>query len=169
MEETHGGIGVTVASKRLTQTGRREELQALIARSCYLLDEERFDDWIALFSDEASYTITAYSPELGLEQRWLEVLKDELLSLVMNIKNHIHDQGNRRHIAMVVDFEDCVTDGYVDTTSTFVVIRTDPHGASRVYATGKYLDRVDIQSMRIMTREVRLDSRMLEVGSHLPL
>jgi methanesulfonate monooxygenase small subunit len=59
----------------------------------------------------------------------------------------------------------------VATTTALIVTYTEPDGTSRVYAVGRYHDVVDVAAAKplLKSREVRLETRDLGPGSHIPM
>jgi methanesulfonate monooxygenase small subunit len=59
-----------------------------------------------------------------------------------------------------------------EVTSTFQVFRTRlDGGATELYAVGRYFDTVDCsgEAPKLVARHVRLDTRDLHWGTHLPV
>ena len=140
-------------------------------RSCLLLDAERFDDYLALWSPEGRYRITSWSPDLRKELVLLDLALPEFRQLLENVPNHERMPGTfSRHVTGPLverpDGEDTAR-----ATSSLLVVRTDLEGISSLYAAGKYLDNIDIahDAARIASREVRLETRQLGTGSHVPM
>jgi 3-phenylpropionate/cinnamic acid dioxygenase small subunit len=150
-------------------------VERLLAQSGDLLDQERFDAWLELFTADARYEVTTWSPELKQDQIWLQADKPELASLLENIDRHIRDRATRGHLVTLVDL---IRNDHSDTeaaqfeaVSRFLLLRTDDTGGSTVYLTGRYLDvvRMEPNGPRLAARHVRLDTRLFTVGSHLPV
>lgn len=144
----------------------------LIYGSCMLLDEERYDDWLdELCHPEFRYTITAYSNEIKKRMTWLDHGSDSLRALCKMIPEHVSYHGRfHRHATM---YRVSPTDGAdrAEAISSLVVMHTDLEGESRFYATGRYNDTLDLSRAepRLLARNVDLDTRVLEFGSHRPL
>jgi methanesulfonate monooxygenase subunit beta len=61
--------------------------------------------------------------------------------------------------------------GELAVVSAVTVHYTNPDGETRVFAVGRYHDVVTVGTgaARLASREVRLETRALEPGSHLPM
>lgn len=145
------------------------QVQRLLAQSCELLDQERFDAWLELFTEDAHYEVTAWSPEINREQTWLGLQKAELTALVNNIDSHIRDRAKRGHVAMLANV--IKHEFSYEAIARFLLLRTDEMGASTLYLTGTYRDvvRVEPTGLKLAARHVQLDTRLFDIGSHLPV
>lgn len=56
----------------LLEQSQHALVHAAIGRSCFLLDDERFDEWLAMCTQDVSYSIRTYSPEIRREMTWLK-------------------------------------------------------------------------------------------------
>jgi methanesulfonate monooxygenase small subunit len=154
-------------------TTRSGELREFIEGTCLALDEERFDDFIALCSPEFTYRITAYSPEIRKELVWMDHDRDELTTLFANLPEHIRMQGSfmRQVSAGSATMKDQTT-GLVKAVSPVAIFFTDIEGVTRLYAVGRYNDVVtNTQDGHpfLRSREMRLHTRDLSPGCHVPL
>ena len=148
-----------------------DRIRSLIMRSCLLLDVERFDDYLALWSAEGRYRITSWSPDLRKELVLLDLSLSDFSQLLHNVPNHERMQGTlSRHVTGPL-VEPGHDDGTARATSSLLVVHTDLEGVSSLYAAGKYLDDIEIANgeARIASREVRLETRQLGTGSHVPM
>ena len=55
-----------------------DAVKDLIYQSCLVMDDERFDEYLALCTEDYQYKVTAYSPELRKEMVWLEQSRTDL-------------------------------------------------------------------------------------------
>ena len=144
-------------------------------RSCLYLDDERFDDYLALWSPRGRYRITSWSPDLRKELVLLDLPLDDYRQLLENVPKHERMQGTlSRHVTgPLVERGDDGGDGSVAAraTSSLLVVHTDLEGVSTVYAAGRYLDAIESANgdPRILSREVRLQTRQFGTGSHVPM
>ena len=148
----------------------RDAISELIYSSCILLDEERYDDWLDRLCHPAfHYTITAYSTEIRKRMTWLDHGVDALRHLCMTIAEHVTYLGRfHRHATLHLLSQSA---DRAEAVSSLVVIHADLEGASRFYAAGRCKDSVDIsgEAPCFLARNVDLDTRVLEFGSHRPL
>ena len=147
-----------------------DRIRATVFRSCVLLDENRYDDYLELWSPNGKYRITSWSPDLRKELVLLDLDVDAYRTLLSNIQHHQRMLGHlSRHITGQLIEEN--GDGRAKVTSSLLVVHTDLEGVSKLFAVGKYLDRMEDMedSPLISAREVRLETRQLGPGSHIPI
>ena len=155
--------------------GPDDTIRSLIMRSCLLLDDERFDDYLALWSPRGRYRITSWSPDLRKELVLLDLPLDDYRQLLGNVPNHERMQGTlSRHVTGPLIERGRGGrdgDGTARAVSSLLVVHTDLEGVSNVYAVGRYVDDIDIADgdPRIESREVRLETRQFGTGSHVPM
>lgn len=147
-----------------------EDAKRLVALSCLLLDEEKFDDYLALYADGSRYAIRAYSPDLCKDLSLLDLDRPELATLFSNLRKHVRLPGRFLRLANSSLAEADGGDA-VSLTTTVLVTHTDLEGVSRVFAAGRYFDKIEVRNGKalIKEREVRLDTRQFGPGSHIPL
>lgn len=76
-----------------------DRIRAAVFRSCVLLDEERFDDYLELWSPNGNYRITSWSPDLRKEIVLLDLDVESYRTLLSNIQFHQHMLGHfSRHV-----------------------------------------------------------------------
>lgn len=148
-----------------------EDLRNLIHRSCLYLDDGDWNSYLDLCSDDFTYRITAFSPELRKEMVWLEQDRNGMTNLFGNLENHVTLQGRFLRHATVALIERDESPNNAQVTTTFFVIYTNLEGVSEMFAAGRYNDAIDASGNRplLRTREVRLDTRDLGGGTHFPI
>ncbi len=144
----------------------------LIYRSCLRLDEGNFEGWIDLCAPEFTYRITAYSPEIRKEMIWLDHDREGMEGLFKMLPKHNSDHSPlTRHASVyTVEYDEAGKEASVITS--LAVYRTQlDGGATSLFAVGKYFDTVNLEDgvPSLTSRNVRLDTRELGIGSHLPL
>lgn len=149
----------------------RHAISELVARSCMTLDAKDFAGYLTLCDPEYRYTITAYSPEIRKDMTWLEHDKAGLQTLFTNLPRHNSDQSPlSRHVTVyTVEHDDAAKKARV--VSALQVFRTQlDGGATELFAVGKLYDTVSLagDAPRLLERQVRLDTRMLGYGYHIP-
>lgn len=148
-----------------------EDAKTLVALSCLLLDDEKFDEYLALFAPEARYSIRTYSPDLRKDVALLDLDRSELEVLFRNLPKHVRLPGRfMRHANMSV-VESDGAEGPVSITTSLLVTHTGLDGISSVFAAGRYRDKMEFIDgrPRLKEREVRLDTRQFGPGCHIPL
>ncbi len=150
----------------------REEVRELVYRSCLCLDNQDFAGWLELCAPDFRYTITAYSPEIRKEMVWLEHDREGMEGLFGMLPKHNSDHSPlTRHASVyLVDYEEGA--GEASAVTSVAVYRTQlDGGVTELFAVGKYFDTVSLEGEAplLSSRNVRLDTRELGIGSHLPL
>ena len=148
-----------------------DDVRELIYRSCRCLDLQDFDGYIALCASEFRYRITLYSPELRKEMIWLNHDRNGLASLLAAVPRHLVRLGSlqRNVTAYTIDRDE--TNNSADVLSAFSVFNIDNEGRPSVFAVGHYHDTVSLSDDQplLVSRNARLASRDLGIGSHIPI
>jgi methanesulfonate monooxygenase subunit beta len=151
----------------------------IIYRATLMLDEQRWDDWLALCDDGFRYAIKVWSPEINYDMTYLQLDRAGLANMVKLLPKHNTDHSPlRRHT--VVYTVDVAEDGKTASAVSSVLVHqnlldgVNSHidaGESRLFLVGKYRDVVGLEDgrARFLSREVRLDNRRLDKGSHWPI
>jgi methanesulfonate monooxygenase small subunit len=147
-----------------------------IYRSCLHLDNGNWKDFLDLCDDSMIYSIKAYSVEIRRDMESLSHNKKELGSLTEMLPKLNSDHSPlRRHASVyAVDIDE---NGETATAVTSLAVYQNMHdginshidsGETRLFLVGKYLDKFKIngESAVLIEREVRLDTRRLDKGSH---
>jgi len=149
----------------------RTLVEELIYRSCLLLDEKDFKGYLDLCDEEFRYTIATHSPELRRDMIWLDHDKKGMTTLLTQLPRHNSDHSplTRHATVYTVRFDTARQQG--DVVSALQVFKTALEGgATELFAVGKYLDTVkfDGGKLLLLKRVVKLDTRMLGIGYHIP-
>jgi 3-phenylpropionate/cinnamic acid dioxygenase small subunit len=142
----------------------------LSARTARLLDAHDFDGFLKLCTDDVHYRVRVWSPEIRQDMLWFDHDRAGLTALFAALPEHIlRPDRMMRHLGQsLIDWES-ETAARVETS--LAVFLTDGDGQSRVWAVGRYEDRVvriDGQ-WRLAERVTRLQTRDLGIGTHLPI
>jgi len=149
----------------------RTRISELVCRSCLLLDDRDFESYLALCDERYEYEITTFSPEIRKPMTWLAHDKAGLATLFGNLPRHNSDSSPlTRHVTVytVALSEDGER---AEVASALQVFRTaQDGGATALFAVGKLFDTVTLRDgePRLLRRNVRLDTRMLGYGHHVP-
>ncbi|MBU6259265.1 MAG: methanesulfonate monooxygenase [Burkholderiales bacterium] len=150
---------------------QRHALTELVCRSCMTLDDRKFDAYLELCDPAYRYRITAYSPEIRQEMIWLEHDKPGLKTLFGNLPRHNSDQSPlTRHVTVYIVNQDAAA-GRAQVLSALQVFKTAlDGGATELYAVGKIHDEIALgaDGPRLLNRNIRLETRMLGIGYHIP-
>ena len=146
------------------------QIARLIYQSCLVLDAEDFDAYMDLFASEFEYRVSNYSFELRKDQDWMDLNRSELKGLLDNVDQHSRLLGRFARQANIYGIDRNGAEKAAVTTF-LTVFYTTPEGATSVFAVGKYLDVIDLSgdAPLIASREVRLETKELGIGTHLPL
>ena len=143
----------------------------LVYRSCLLLDEKKFNEFLALCADNFQYTITAYSPEARTEMTWMDEDKTSLKKVLDVLPRHNSDHSPLSRHATVYTV-DCDEDKQLaSVVSALQVFKTSlDGGVTELFAVAKLYDTLSLNSggAKFLSRNVRLVTRMLGIGSHIP-
>ena len=135
------------------------------------MDDKDFNGYLGLCDPDFQYVITAYSPEIRKEMIWLEHDKKGMQTLFTNLPRHNSDHSPiTRHVSIyTVNYDDGKKEASV--ISAVQVYKTSlDGGATELFAVGKYLDTVTLKdgSAKLLRRQVKLDTRVLGIGYHIP-
>ena len=147
-----------------------------IYRSCLYLDNGNWEDFLNLCDDSMLYSIKAYSVEIRKDMEYLSHNKKELGSLTEMLPKLNSDHSPLRRHASVYTV-DISEDGEAATAVTSLAVYQNMHdginshkdsGETRLFLVGKYLDKFTISdgNALLIEREVRLDTRRLDKGTH---
>lgn len=149
----------------------RESIEELVYQSCLLMDDADYDGYIGLCDPEFRYTVTTFSPEIRKDMVWLEHDRNGMQTLLKQLPRHNSDHSPlTRHVTVCMVRPDGA-DNQAEVVSTLQVFKTAlSGGATELFAVGKYLDTVRLNGAqpKLLKRTVKLDTRMLGIGSHIP-
>ncbi len=159
------------------------EPQALVRdaiyRSAILLDKQEWNGWLDHCDDQFQYEIRAWSPEINKDVTYLSLDRKGLENLVRLLPKHNTDHSPlTRHTSVyTVDVDDNANSA--KAISSVIVYQNlldgiNSHidaGESRLFLVGKYVDSFRIESgkAKFLSREVRIENRRLDKGSHWPI
>lgn len=150
----------------------RANISELIYRSCMALDANQYAGFLEFCDPEFQYSITTYSPEIRKEMTWLGHDKDGMKLLFNNLPKHNSDKSPiSRHVTVyTVDVD--ASGKQAKVISGLQVFRTAlDGGATELFAVGKMHDTVRLdgdKATALLSRNVKLDTRMLGIGYHIP-
>lgn len=149
----------------------KQSIDELIYRSALVLDDKDFTGYLDLCDPKFNYAITAYSPEIRKEMIWLEHDKQGMKGLFDNLPKHNSDHSPlSRHITVyVVDHDEAKQQA--KAISALQVFRTSlDGGATELFAVGKIYDTITLDggTPKLLDRNIRLETRMLGAGYHIP-
>jgi 3-phenylpropionate/cinnamic acid dioxygenase small subunit len=148
----------------------KEAIRDLLQAAAWLRDSERsWSQWLALFAEEATYEVTAHSSEIKASMQWFCVDgRDALKSWMEEVPTHVRDVAQRLHIVSPITID--AQGDQAQSLSYFSLFRTMLDGETHLYAVGHYEDHLVKRNgqWRFLKRTVKLHTRVLETGSHVP-
>jgi len=150
-----------------------------IYRATLLLDDQKWEQWLELCDDSFHYAIKSFSPEINRDMIYLQGTRKDLATMVKLLPKHNTDHSPlKRHTTVyTVDVDESAQTA--SAISSFVVYQNmldgvNSHidaGESRLFLVGRYIDTFKLENgkPRFLKREVRLENRRLDKGSHWPI
>ena len=149
------------------KTEQRQAVEELVYRSCLALDTRDYNAFLALCDEDFRYTISTYSPEIRREMVWLDHDRKGMETLFTNLPRHNSDHSPLTRHATVYTVDE--KNGSLEVVSALQVFKTElDGGATQLFAVGRFHDTVDPQKMKLAKRVVRLETRLLGYGYHIP-
>jgi methanesulfonate monooxygenase small subunit len=149
----------------------RSTIEELVYKSCLLLDDKDYKGYLDLCDTEFHYTISAHSPEIRKDMTWLDHDRKGMETLFTQLPRHNSDHSPLTRHATVYSVSIDQSANAADVVTALQVFKTElDGGATTLYAVGKYLDRVSLSNgtAKLSRRLVKLDTRMLGIGYHVP-
>jgi anthranilate 1,2-dioxygenase small subunit len=148
-------------------------VQELIGEYAERIDEDRLEEWPDLFADPCRYLVISRSNhEAGMRQGIMyAATRGMLLDRVFSIRRaNLFEPHRYRHVIGPIRLKE-VTGQVATVHSHFIVARIMHDGVTTLFATGRYLDRIDISSQpyRFSERLVVLDSDKIDTLLAIPL
>jgi methanesulfonate monooxygenase small subunit len=148
---------------------QRQAIEELVYRSCLALDARDYKAFLALCDEDFRYTISTYSPEIRKEMVWLDQDRKGMETLFTNLPRHNSDHSPLTRHATVYTVEE--KGAGAEVVSALQVFKTElDGGATELFAVGRFHDTVTLNGdgPRLARRVVRLDTRLLGYGYHIP-
>ena len=159
--------------------GVSDAVKDTIYRSCLLLDDEKWSDWLDLCEDDFHYAIRAFSPEINYDMTYFQGSRADLKTMTDMLPKHNTDHSPLKRHATVYTIEVDEDGKTAKAVSSVVVYQNmldgeNSHldaGENHLFLLGRYVDTLKIEDgkARFVEREVRLDTRRLDKGSHWPI
>jgi anthranilate 1,2-dioxygenase small subunit len=145
----------------------------LIAAYVDCIDEDRLEEWPDFFVEQCRYVITSRSShEAGLPHGVVYAASRGMLTdrVTALRQANIFEPHRYRHIVGPTRIEQMDTT-VAQVRSNFIAVRTMHSGEMSLFASGRYLDRVDLTSQpyRFIERLVVLDSQKIDTLLVIPL
>lgn len=148
-------------------------IERLLARYVACIDDDRLEEWPDFFTDNCRYQIIsaenhAAGMPIGI---FFASSKGMLQDRVAALREaNIYEAQRYRHIVsstLILKH----ADGVVSAQANFNVTRIMQDGAMALFATGRYLDRIDLrgQEPRFAEKLVICDSRRIDTLLAIPI
>jgi methanesulfonate monooxygenase small subunit len=150
---------------------QRQAAEELVYRSCLALDDKDWKGFMGMCDDDFQYTITTYSPEIRRDQVWLDHDRAGMDTLFTQLPRHNSDHSPlTRHVTVyTVGYDEGKSEA--TAVSALQVFRTTlDGGATELFAVGRFIDtiRMKPEGAKLAKRVVKLDTRLLGYGYHVP-
>ena len=148
---------------------QRQAIEELIYRSCLALDAKDYKAFLELCDKDFRYSISAHSPEIRRDMVWLDHDRKGMETLFTNLPRHNSDHSPLTRHATVYTVD--VDGSAAEVVSALQVFRTQlDGGATELFAVGRFHDTVKLDgaSPKLARRRVRLETRQLNYGYHIP-
>ena len=148
-------------------------INELIAAYSDCIDDDRLEEWPEFFTEDCRYLITDRdSHRDGLRHGVIYCAsRGMLIDRVTSTRRVLMYEPQRyRHIVGAARIG-AVTDGIVEARTNFLVLRIMHDGDASIFASGRYLDRIDVgrEPYRFVERLVVLDSQKIDTPLVIPL
>ena len=157
----------------MTDLALRSGIDELNAAYADCIDDDRLEEWPDFFVEDCRYLITdRESHRAGLRHGVIYCAsRNMVLDRVTALRRVLMYEPHRyRHIVGPARI-DRVEGGIAETRANFLAVRIMHNGDSSLFATGRYLDRIDVsaQPFRFIERTVVLDSQKIDTLLVIPL
>jgi 3-phenylpropionate/cinnamic acid dioxygenase small subunit len=157
----------------MDDTALRLGIHELIGDYVERIDEDRLEEWPELFTDPCRYLVISRSNHAaGLRQGVMYAAsRGMLLDRVFSLRRaNIYEPHRYRHVVGPIRLQS-VAAGTAVVHSHFLCVRIMHDGASMLFASGRYLDRIDVAAtpFRFSERIVVLDSDKIDTLLAIPL
>ncbi|HET7765764.1 MAG TPA: aromatic-ring-hydroxylating dioxygenase subunit beta [Burkholderiales bacterium] len=147
-------------------------VENLLARYVHVLDDGRLEEWPELFAENGRYRVaTAENHERGLPLPIIYADSRAMLRDRVSALRHanIYEAQRYRHVVSSVLVER-IDKALARATSNFQVVRIMHTGESTLFASGRYLDRIQlVPEPRLEEKIVVIDSRAVDTLLAIPL
>jgi methanesulfonate monooxygenase small subunit len=153
----------------MIKSEQRQAIEELVYRSCLALDAKDFKAFLELCDQDFRYTISTYSPEIRREMVWLDHDRKGMETLFTNLPRHNSDHSPLTRHATVYTVD--VNGSNAEVVSALQVFKTQlDGGATELFAVGRFHDTVKLDggTPKLARRLVRLETRLLGYGYHIP-
>jgi 3-phenylpropionate/cinnamic acid dioxygenase small subunit len=157
----------------MDEVAARLGIQELLGDYAERIDEDRLEEWPDLFTDPCRYLIISRANfTAGMRQGVMYAAsRGMLLDRVFSLRRaNIYEPHRYRHVVGPIRLK-AVEDGVAVVHSNFLAVRIMHDGATTLFASGVYQDRIDTSTIpyRFRERIVVLDSEKIDTLLAIPL
>lgn len=134
----------------------RAELEALYADYAEALNDERFEDWLAFFTEKSFYQITSrenFERNLPVAL-WRCESKGMIMDRVVAIRQTAYygPRSIRRMVSGIraLGWGQGETSGVLKASASYLAVETLPDELTRVFNAGKYIDEIVVENGRLV-------------------
>jgi 3-phenylpropionate/cinnamic acid dioxygenase small subunit len=137
------------------------------------IDEDRLEAWPDFFAEDARYVVTnRENHEAGLPHGVIYATsRGMLVDRITALRQaNVFEPHRYRHVVGPIRVESC-DGGIARASANFLVLRIMHDGETALFASGRYLDRIDVTSTpyRFLERIVVTDSQKIDTLLVIPL
>jgi len=157
----------------MDESALRQGIDDLYAVYADCIDDDRLEEWPDFFVDDCRYLITdRESHQAGLRHGVIYCASHGMLMDRITTMRRVlvYEPHRYRHILGPARLG-AVNDGVVAARANFLAVRIMHDGETSLFATGRYLDRIDVSRspFRFIERLVILDSQKIDTLLVIPL
>ena len=157
----------------MDQTALRLGIDELNAAYADCIDDERLEEWPDFFVEDCRYLITSRdSYDAGMRHGIIYCASHGMLTdRVMALRRASMFEPHRYRHLIGPARVDAVEAGVAAARANFFAARIMHDGTTTLFATGRYLDRIDVscEPFRFVERTVVLDSQKIDTLLVIPL
>ena len=151
----------------MIKSEQRQAIEELVYRSCLALDARDYKMFLDLCDADFRYSITTHSPEIRRDMVWLDHDRKGMETLFTNLPKHNSDHSPITRHATVYTVDANGSEAHV--VSALQVFRTQlDGGATELFAVGRLHDTIRLPAVKLARRVVKLETRLLGYGYHIP-
>lgn len=129
------------------------------------IDQERWDEWMAMFTQECIYRIQSREnfdrnlPMAALSLEGMGMLKDRIYGITETI---FHDPYHQTHVISAPRIRS-VANGIIHAEANYAVFRTKNDGIAQLFNVGRYIDQIEEHSgdLKLRSRLCIFDNDMI--------
>lgn len=129
------------------------------------IDQERWDDWMATFTDDCIYRIQSREnfdrnlPMAALSMEGMGMLKDRIYGITETI---FHDPYHQTHVVSAPRIRSMEGE-LIHAEANYAVFRTKNDGIAQVFNVGRYIDQIEQsdKGLKLKSRICVFDNDMI--------